>query len=1067
MRIHHLTVLVSVTVALQFCIELQAAPNPIQAVSVADPGLARPVSAGGDSLGSIISPDGSFVVFMSDADNLVSNDHNGLVIDIFLRNRTNGVTRLVSVNVGGTGGGNGHSLVSSFTPDGRFIVFESTASDLVSNDTNRVSDVFVYDRVDGKTVLVSANVAGQSGNGASSDAVITPAGRYVAFVSTARDLADDDTNGIPDVFVRDLQTGTTTLVSVGAQAPVNSGFSSDSPVISSDGHFVAFTSTASNLVAGLGQPTCEVYVRDLQTGVTRLGSTNVAAVLPPPGPGWPRSYSPLLSEDGRWLVFKAVGGTAPPACLILRRDLQTDALEVVATNVDFVASDTPDSSGPVMTPDGRFIAYTASGTTAAARNVFRWDGQTRTAVPVSVDLSGVLSTNGMSDAPALSADGRFVTFVSSATVLLTNPVNGEFQVYVRDLESGTTQLVTADPAGEGSGDAFASLPTISDDGRFVAFDSCSDVFVAEDHNNAFDVFVRDTVTDTTELVSTAELGSGGFTANGNSNVGANCVSADGRWVVFTSLADDLAAGDTNGLQDVYVRDLQEGTNALVSVGMGGASANGPSSSPVLSATGLAVAFVSTATNLVSGDANGVQDVFVRDLVTGTTGLVSVNADGTGSANGLSQAPSLSADGRRVAFQSLASNVTTNDIETSVDVFVRDLDSGTTTLASLPLPDVPGARFFSAPLLSPDGRFVAFSYSTPAGLAVKDLQAGTYTNLPGSSLGAAAISGNSRWLVFAVRDAGGGLALMFHDLNRATNRAAVLSPTVLGSVVKAPLSVSQDGRFVAFSGNQPVVPGDTNLTYDVFLYDAGTDQLTLVSRNRDGTGSGNGRSESPSLSAAGRFLAFQSEASDLVADDSNGYADVFLHDRLIGQTTLVTASRSGPGTANHRSSGPTLNAAGTLVVFRSAASDLAPGDFNERVDAFAYAVTPPAAEVDTDQDGLEDGWERWFFGDLSRDGQADFDGDGVSDRDEFRAGTQPTDRNSVLACDALVAGDGRTEVSWDAAPGRVYRVQFKDDLDAPAWTDLAATVSILGSRARIADATAGGVSQRFYRVALGE
>jgi len=152
---------------------------------------------------------------------------------------------------------------------------------------------------------------------------------------------------------------------------------------------------------------------------------------------------------------------------------------------------------------------------------------------------------------------------------------------------------------------------------------------------------------------------------------------------------------------------------------------------------------------------------------------------------------------------------------------------------------------------------------------------------------------------------------------------------------------------------------------------------------------------------------------------------------------------------------------------SAASDLVSGDFNERVDAFAYTVTPPPAEVDTDQDGLEDGWERGFFGDLSRDGQADFDGDGVSDRDEFRAGTQPTDRDSVLACEAVVAGDGRTEISWDAAPGRAYRVEFKDDLSAPAWTDLDVTVNILGSRARITDATAGGVRQRFYRVALVE
>src|SRR5947207_175269 len=226
------------------------AASSVQAVSLADPSL--PVVTGGtsDSSASVISSDGRFVLFLSSANNLVTNDDNGKFVDVFLRDRTNGVTTLVSVNQTGVGGGNGNSVSPALSSNGRYVVFESEASNLVANDTNGVSDVFLRDVQNGTTTLVSVDNAGGEGNGPSTSPLISGDGRYVAFVSQAGNLVGNDTNGASDVFVRDLQTGTTTLVSVTARGGSSGNGASDSPTMTPDGQWVVFVSRATNLVAG-------------------------------------------------------------------------------------------------------------------------------------------------------------------------------------------------------------------------------------------------------------------------------------------------------------------------------------------------------------------------------------------------------------------------------------------------------------------------------------------------------------------------------------------------------------------------------------------------------------------------------------------------------------------------------------------------------------------------------------------------------------------------------------------------------------------------------------------------
>src|SRR5947207_3356318 len=650
------------------------AASSVQAVSLADPSL--PVASGGisDSSASVISTDGRFVLFLSSANNLVTNDDNGKFVDVFLRDRTNGVTTLVSVNQTGVGGGNGNSVSPAISTNGRYVVFESEASNLVANDTNGVSDVFLRDLQTGTTTLISVNSAGAGGNGASTSPLISPEGRYLAFVSAAGDLVANDTNNATDIFVRDLQNNTTTLVSVSRDGATSGNGASDSPAMTPDGRWVAFVSMATNLVAGAINNLGDIYARDLVSGTTVWVGTNVASIMAGVNSqSHPiNSYNPAVSDDGNYVAFKTIGA----AQLVLRHNLQTGTTDLVSTNTVGNTIGFDDPSGPDMTPDGRFIAYTAQtgAGTLTYTAVYLWNAQTGANILVSANLSGTISSNTFSDTPAVSADGRFVTFVSDASDLVTNVADGSYQVYRRDVLNNTTKLISADTGGGVSGDTGGAIPTMTADGRYVAFDSFDGDYVPNDNNNAYDVFVRDTTSDATELISQSAPTLQLLTADGLSSVGANSLSADGRFVVFTSLADNLVANDTNGNQDVFVRDLQAGTNLLVSVNSAGTgSANGFAGSPAISPDGRFVAFVSNANDLSPNQTNRTDNIYIRDLQNGTTQLASVSTNGTGG-NAASSAPAIGSGGRDVAFISQASNLIANAGNSSGDGYGRQNDS---------------------------------------------------------------------------------------------------------------------------------------------------------------------------------------------------------------------------------------------------------------------------------------------------------------------------------------------------------------------------------------------------------
>ncbi len=322
----------------------------------------------------------------------------------------------------------------------------------------------------------------------------------------------------------------------------------------------------------------------------------------------------------------------------------------------------------------------------------------------SVSSAGVQG-NSYSYSPSLSGDGRFVAFTSRATSLVVGDANGHADVFVRDRQSGTTVLASLASSGAQANDDCGNA-SISADGRYVAFESAATSLVFPDQNVAIDVFVRDLVSGVTTLESVAYTG-----LQADTDCLAPSISADGRYVAFWSYASNLVPGDTNGCADVFVRDRQSRTTIRVSLDSSGAQGDGDSLNPVISADGRFVAFESYATSLVPGDTNATEDVFVRELATGRTTRVSVASSGAQSF-GDAGSPSISADGRYVAFQSLAADLVPGDTNGKADVFVHDVLRGSTRRASVDSSGAQADGFSFSPRISGDGRCVVFvSYAT--------------------------------------------------------------------------------------------------------------------------------------------------------------------------------------------------------------------------------------------------------------------------------------------------------------------------------------------------------------------
>lgn len=408
-------------------------------------------------------------------------------------------------------------------------------------------------------------------------------------------------------------------------------------------------------------------------------------------------------------------------------------------------------------------------------------------------------------------------------------------------------------------------PSISADGRFVAFSTFAGNLSISDSNGVRDIFVHDRLTDETTRISVAS-----DRTEANSHSRSQRISADGRFVTFQSWATNLVANDMNGTVDIFVHDRATAETTRVSVASNGSQANGGSSLPDISGDGRFITFDSDATNLVGGDTNGVSDIFVHDCLTDETTRISVASDGS-QANDESGAPRISDDGRFVTFYSLATNLVVGDTNGIVDIFVHDRVTGETTRVSV-------------------------------------ASDGTQVN---------------------------GIAI---------------TPEISG-----------DGRFVAFdSWANNLVPGDTNHTGDLYVHDRATGETTRISVASDGT-QANDDSDEPRISRDGRFIAFNSDATNLVVGDTNGAVDAFVHDRATGETTRVSVASDGTQ-ANYDTGSPAISAMGQFIAFDSDATNLVSGDNNNRRDIFVYDRVGDGVAYDNllQNPGFETGTAPWKF-----------------------------------------------------------------------------------------------------------
>jgi len=391
-------------------------------------------------------------------------------------------------------------------------------------------------------------------------------------------------------------------------------------------------------------------------------------------------------------------------------------------------------------------------------------------------------------APAMSADGRYVAFASASTNLVRDDGNGQIDVFVRDRRSGATTRASVSSSGREAANGVSVDPALSADGRYVAFSSLAPNLVDGDTNGGYDVFVRDLQTSSTvrASVNSAEEEA---RLPGGPVCGNPAISADGRYVAFDCDATNLTT-ERNTASGVFVRDLGEGTTVRISVTTSRSESSVASRLPSISADGRFVAFQSDAIDLVPNDGNKATDIFVRDLKEGTTVRASVNSSGGETNLGASSLrPSISADGGLVAFESDADNLVAGDANNWRDVFVRDLRRGQTARVSVRSDGAELANLGTRAVISGNGRFVAFDYYLV--LYLKDLQTGA--------------------LVEVNVDPDGKLA------------PGLRNPPLMLPAINA------TGRLVAFQSDAPnLVANDTNDIFDVFVRDSGINTLPVAS-----------------------------------------------------------------------------------------------------------------------------------------------------------------------------------------------------------------------------------------------
>ncbi|MFO0818420.1 MAG: LamG-like jellyroll fold domain-containing protein [Pirellulales bacterium] len=862
------------------------------------------------------------------------------------------------------------NLGPSVTADGQRILFQSAAPDLVPNDFNNATDVFLYDRGTGAVTLVTGNAQGtRASQRGGFDAVMTPDGRYVVFRSDSNDMTSNPINnfffGQHRIFWKDLVTGEVRQVNVTPDG-ADTG-AADSASISDDGRYVLFRSLEGNAItpsAGMTSNS-QYFLRDMTTGTTELVSRTAAGQFANRGMGEGR-----ISGDGSTVVFETDADDLDPrdantASDLFAYDVATRQVRLVTVSADGSAAA---GGQPVIGPrpisaDGRYVVYHAFETTAVTqntafqRNAFLFDRVTQTTTLLSANVDGDSGTDGMN--VSITANGQWVTFLSGAPELPTgvDDSNNNTDVIlsdVRNLSAITHRLVSANAAGNNGGndhsgqsqypfDFSGGFPQATPDGRFVVFEGsatdlasgvtdANDGFTAAFGNFRRDVFVRDTLLGQTRYVSISPSG----TTSGNNGSYTPVISADGSIVAFESLADDLAPGQTDGnrRKDVLVRDLNINVTELASVRSPFfpteiVPPDGYQSLQAVTPDGRYVLFTALSPELAPEIENSsAPNLYLADRTTGAIELVSLLPDGS-AAGSVGSASAISADGRFVAFWSEAALNADVDPVGRPQLYRRDLITRTTVMVTVSTNPEQGSVISSfggeqAVAMSADGRFI--TWHSDAG----DL-------IPGF------VDNNGAGVDVFVRD-------MALGVTRLASHAAS-SLTASGDGTSLSPQISADGSRVAFltaATNVQAGVTDVNGEGDLAIFSWADGSVRYASVTPAGTSTGNLGVVLFDLASGGEFVAFQSRASNLTSINTNDNDTAYRRDLVTGETDLVAIDMEG-GAANSAAWWPSISGDGRVVIFESRATDLVTipiPQFSTQVYARDYGGATPVTSLVT-------------------------------------------------------------------------------------------------------------------------
>ena len=961
---------------------------PVIPLLLPDVPVDRSTTGNGISGAACFSGDSRYLYFSSGANNIVTNEPTEASLRLYRRNMATDTVQLVPAPAFGS------AVTLASTLDGSQLLVRTSTQ----NDPDQRSQLYLINAVSGESRPANAFPSGEVAASPSVDGLMTPDGRWIAFVSHDR-LTNDDTNSVADVYLWNTQSGLRRLVS--RQPVASRGAVLELVGLSEYGRYLAY-----RMDAVIAQPpvnsmrSTDLVIADLELGTElRLEA--------PFNTSQPRTYvvssSAVLSRSGRSLAARfdsVVGATSDPQSpgngAIFWWDLEAGTSAMVIPRSLNPQNPGTGDPGPEMAADGRTLAllYLDPAKPSDPNTLRIWSPETGLK-PLALSATAVPPA-GLSPEPLYpdeitwAPNGRSLFFTA-----LWNTNAPERSLYRWTVESGQSELISHSPDGKPVS-LTTAFPVISPDGRHLGFASGSPDIVPGDRNHRIDLFLVDLATGSISPAGPAIEGLKVPYADGRQSVGDRAMSDDGQRILFTSASDEWSPKDTNGYSDVFLFDNISGQTSLVSQGTNGFSGPGDSFLPILSANGQCAVYFSRAPGLTSGTNGTIVQAYHHNLSTGRTQRISRRAGTEHGALSAISNPAMSADGLWVAFfaDSSAGLVTPAPAPgRGVYAFNADLGevsllysfAGPTNLELVRISDDGAVVVAGRGLTFGSGRFSEFVAVNLLSPGVVRTVATNFTSL--------ALSPDGRQIAFSPRPSGS--ANTIYVAGTFGSAAPVQIYQNAAATAISDVQFTRDGRNLRFVVTSQLPPAGSDLAQEVVVVPVTGVGIDIVSTPPSGSSPGT-RIGGVSCSADGRFVAFRSNVA--LVPGVTPTAHIYVRDRQRGITYAADSTAEAGG------GNPLLSADGRTLAFASRAA-LTPGDTFGWPDIFHGPVVDDLLPTDSDGDGLPDEWELTNFHTLQYGPNDDFDGDGVSNLQEFITKTSPIRKPTPISFQRLRSDSG--------------------------------------------------------------